>query len=565
MKKGMAMIRVISLVLLGLSFAQQAISADQSNNNQKSAPSRYITEDIAIQKKAESMVKSAINFLQQNGLDKTAHAIAHTKQFEYGDITLFIVDETGTFMVTGDEPATTWNNISKSSDFHGLTGKQIIESAMKDNGWLQFGWRNAARLIYMQPTVLDGKKYYVGADYYSFSQADEAVGLVKYAIANFTQKKELALPASDAFSDMSYPGGKYIRGSLYIFAYDFDGNTVAHGGDPTSVGTNQIDAKDRFGKYMHKEMIERLKDVSQGVGIWVEYDYKGTLKRSYVEKVIDHDGKAYIIGCGYYPDINRKSLEDLVNSGYEYLKTVGKTEAANAIDNNEDNNFRLGPLSLFIYDLKGNCVADGSNASLVGRNYWNAKDENGIYYVRAFIKRATPNGAWINIAANNSIKSIYLKLVNIGTEQLVMGGGIYPTTKQEAMILLVKSAQSHFATHTSPETFATIAQPHEALTRGDLEVFVFDLNGYCLAYGDNVSVIWQNFMDAKDDLGNPYIQTAIKAAQRGPSLVRYQLNNLPKEAYVELAKKDGKTYVFGSTRYIMPKSIATDTPRKKRR
>lgn len=534
----------------------------QANNQITPSSINGKSKNNVLNMQTQQLVKEAANLFKAEGLAKTSYAISHTSRFFTGTISLFILDENGNYVATGSERSYLWQPIFKNTDLYAKTGQYLSEIAKKD-GWLNYNWRNATRVVYIQEVKdLQGRTFFIGGGYFSFSPADEVVNLVKDAVANFEEKKAKKLNPDDAFSDMSYLLGKFINGPLYIFAFNFDGTTIAHGEDPTSVKINRLDVKDsRTGKYIYRDMIEKV-NTSLNNSAWTEYYYKGALKRSYIQKVVDNEGKAYVIGSGYFPDINRKTLQNLVERGYEYLKTTGKSEAAKAISNPDNNSFQLGNLSLFIYDMKGNCVANGKNPSLIGKNFYNAKDEQGNYYVQMFLQRATPEGAWVNVANNNSVESVFIKRADIGTEQLVIGGGIYPLSKHEAMILLVKSGISFFSVNGSTETFDIARQADKRFIRGDLEIFVFDTEGYCLVYGDNVDVVWQNFMDTQDDDQRLYIRAAINAAKEGPATIEYKINGIPKVAFVEQVVKDGTPFVFGSSMYVGPSTVQSPTVSK---
>lgn len=72
--------------------------------------------------------------------------------------------------------------------------------------------------------------------------------------------------ALKAFSD---PNGPFQRGELYIFAYDFDGNVLAHGGNPELVGQNLTGMTDVNGA----DLLDALMSAARDGGGWVEYQW----------------------------------------------------------------------------------------------------------------------------------------------------------------------------------------------------------------------------------------------------------------------------------------------------
>jgi cytochrome c len=124
--------------------------------------------------------------------------------------------------------------------------------------------------------------------------AEEAVAMVRSAIAaikaNGKEKvfAEIADPQNTQFHDRD----------LYIYIYDFNGVTLAHGNNPKMVGKNLYELRDADGKPIVKELIELAK--SKGTG-WVDFKWPNPVtkklekKSGYIETV---DGM--FIGSGIY-------------------------------------------------------------------------------------------------------------------------------------------------------------------------------------------------------------------------------------------------------------------------
>ncbi len=121
---------------------------------------------------------------------------------------------------------------------------------------------------------------------------EEAVAMVKRGVAYI---KEVG--RDKAMAEFINPKGKFVDGSLYIFAYDMKGINLASP-NPKIVGKNMLEVKDQSGKYTVKSYI----DVAQTKGSgWVDFIWPhpqtGALqqKSAYVEKVDD-----ILIACGIY-------------------------------------------------------------------------------------------------------------------------------------------------------------------------------------------------------------------------------------------------------------------------
>ena len=102
-----------------------------------------------------------------------------------------------------------------------------------------------------------------------------------------------------ALAAFTAPGGEFHDGQLYIYAYDFNGTVIAHGGDSKLVGKNLIGMKDPNGLPVIQELVRRAKT---GRG-WLVYTWpnpangnKQEPKLGYVVKVDD----TWFLGSGTY-------------------------------------------------------------------------------------------------------------------------------------------------------------------------------------------------------------------------------------------------------------------------
>jgi cytochrome c len=102
-----------------------------------------------------------------------------------------------------------------------------------------------------------------------------------------------------ALRTFTSPGGEFHRGELYIYAYDFNGTVIAHGGDKTLVGKDLIGMKDTNGVMVISELV-RLAKTGSG---WLMYTWpnpahgnKQEPKLGYVVKVDD----TWFLGSGTY-------------------------------------------------------------------------------------------------------------------------------------------------------------------------------------------------------------------------------------------------------------------------
>lgn len=125
--------------------------------------------------------------------------------------------------------------------------------------------------------------------------ADQATAMVKKAAALIKSAGK-----DKAFAEISNPANKDFHDrDLYVYVYDLNGVTLAHGNNPKMVGKNLLDLKDGDGKPIIKTMVEVAKSPA-GKG-WVDYKWPNPVtkaveqKSGYVERVDD-----VLVGSGIY-------------------------------------------------------------------------------------------------------------------------------------------------------------------------------------------------------------------------------------------------------------------------
>ena len=112
-------------------------------------------------------------------------------------------------------------------------------------------------------------------------------------------------------------------------------------------------------------------------------------------------------------------------------------------------------------------------------------------------------------------------------------------TRDEA-IALTKQVVESLNTTGKDKTFAAVDDKSGAFVKGDLYVFIYDLNGTCLAHGANDKLIGKNLIGMKDADGKLLIQEIVDLAKtKGSGWVEYKFWNPvsktidAKQSYIE--------------------------------
>jgi cytochrome c len=93
--------------------------------------------------------------------------------------------------------------------------------------------------------------------------------------------------------------GEFVKGELYIYAYDFKGTVIAHGGQPDLVGKNLIDMKDKNGVMV----IQGLIKLAESGGGWLKYLWPNPLDNNKIEPKLGYAKKVddtWWLGSGIY-------------------------------------------------------------------------------------------------------------------------------------------------------------------------------------------------------------------------------------------------------------------------
>ncbi len=141
---------------------------------------------------------------------------------------------------------------------------------------------------------------------YEHQQTKDVVQLVYDAV------NEIELKGVDAFAQFRVEGSKWFFDGTYIFVWGIDGMRYVYPPDPAGEGQNMKNLKDIDGKPIGQKFIETAQK-NEG---WVFYmwtkpgETKSEKKTTFIKRVIDADGKVYLVGCGFYGMPQEKNLNE---------------------------------------------------------------------------------------------------------------------------------------------------------------------------------------------------------------------------------------------------------------
>ena len=498
---------------------------------------------------AETLVNEAATYFQRTKNSTACRDFRKSLSWRIGELNIFVFTDAGTCLVHGDDTDIIWKNFKdyKTPEDKSLISEMLLKG--EKGGWMSYNWNNGFMYAFVKVVNKSNKKYIIGTGFFPERRDFTVEQLVKSAVSNFNDhgKKE-------SFDLISNQVGPFVKGDVYLFAYDFDGNNVAHGENIAYIGQNLLGLVDSDGAPIIKKMIEIAKN-PEGAG-WLDYTWAGIPKRGYVQRVVDPKTKTpYFIGAGYYPTVDEDYVKSFVGGAIKYLKTNGADTAFKAF-NNVVGQFAVGGLRIQVYELDGKNVANGDNPGFVGQNLIKRKDSEGREIVAMMIAEANKNGrGWISYLNNNAYEQTYFEKVEVPDGIYIVSSGFFPSSKQQSVKALVEKAVISLKSSVNYEAFREFTSRDTDFFRGDLRIFAYDNQGVCYANGDNTSVIWKNFKTGKDIVGKRVLDNIIITASSGGGWIEYKVNNASRRVFVKSVEKkiegqDSKTFVLGCGYYL---------------
>ena len=398
------------------------------------------------------------------------------------------------------------------------------------------------------------------------------VAFVNEAVAYaHTHGKEAAL------AEFSNPQGSFVRGELYIYAYDFNSTTLAHPVSPEKIGVNRLNEPDALGNPYARGFLDA---VNNGTGyLW--FYYKNPLHNSAIEKKLGYVAKVddtWWLGSGvYYGPLEQsvasasgspsttKEIKDFVDSAAGFAQKNGK-DAALAEFNNKSGPFTRGDLYIYALDYSGKALALAYQPQLVGTSFFNVKDSSGRYYTRTEIQLAREDGGYLLYQypdpAKNFTVRYKISYVRPVDDTYWIGAGIYTNEEKLAdqeLRQFVADAKAYAKTHGKERALAEFNDPNGSFVKDDLYIFADDYNGTALSWPYRPDQVGLNLFNQTDAMGTHHIQAILNSARNGTGLVEYYTEN-PRTNTTQLkisyvTDVDG-TWVLGAGRYMEPGTVS---------
>ncbi|MCX6701117.1 MAG: cache domain-containing protein [Methanomicrobiales archaeon] len=228
--------------------------------------------------------------------------------FTKGDLYIFAYEMNGTTLALPYQQGLLGLDRTGISDSNGVKFMDRIKELARDGGGSLYyiypnpidNYREEFKFTYVMPV---DKEWFIGAGMYlpelsagfNTTDRDELVGRVKQA-RGYAQVQG----ANTAIADFNDRKGVFANGSRYIFAYGYNGTTLAMPFQPDVIGSNRLNFSDPYGVKITAWEISTAKN--GGGFVYVDYFNPDTgtvgLKLCYVAPVDDE----WLVGSGIYTE-----------------------------------------------------------------------------------------------------------------------------------------------------------------------------------------------------------------------------------------------------------------------
>ena len=288
------------------------IDNSESVKNLDSDPNAEKTQDlnssiISLTKYMENATEFAKNHKKEAALSAFNNQSGH---FVSGDRYVFAYDMNGTALALPFQQGFIGKNRMNLTDENGFSIlPAMIDRASDGGGYLYFVYPNPAEnytpmLKLFQVKPID-KDWFIGSGIYiphiqssvSPQNLSELSTRVKKAVMHADE-----VGKEKAIADFNDINGTYADGGNYIFAYGYDGTTLALPHQPELIGTDRSNYSDQFGCQIIRMEIDAAK---RGGGyVYVVYGNPDTKKNELKLCYVAPAGDEWFVGSGIYTGQN---------------------------------------------------------------------------------------------------------------------------------------------------------------------------------------------------------------------------------------------------------------------
>ncbi len=505
---------------------------------------------------AELLAQKAVEYLEHTSLYEACHHFAKDIAWRKGDLSVMVFNKDGVIFVDVHEPFLTWKKPGDADVDLQLPMPYILELVERGGGWIDYPHNKRLRLLYVRQALQDNAQYVVGVGFFAESTQLDTYFLVRSTLNYFKDHgaqatiKAINNPEDPTLSER-LPPNPFIRGNFYVSVIDYHGNTVADArgmAQPLSSPDNSL---------INQKIVQK----AQEGGGWITYSWGNTLKRTLVAPMYDANTNTYYaVASGYFPEITDITGPELVHRAARFLKRQGKARAFKEFAQ-RFSNFRVGDLTLKIFDLQGRLVLDADYAHAHNTHTLSYLNNPNQSFIQEMVQIArTENHGSVNFIAKHGNHVLYFERV----KQLIVATDYIPNAKERTVEALVRSGADYLKKHDPYTAFREFKRRYGRFSVGDVYLFVYDAQGTCFVHDAHSHVIWHNFIDFTDQQGTPILTTLFNTLKTQPEgWAQFVLNNGERRVFAmrcdtnsyysaqqKRARKRTRSYLIGAGYYV---------------
>lgn len=257
----------------------------------------------------------------------------------------------------------------------------------------------------------------------------ELIGLVEAAVE--LVEAEGVEPACARFREA---GSRWFEGETYIFVLDMQGKAICHPAQPALEGRYLNELRDPKGRPILELMVRELESSDEG---WVHYQWPRPGERlfrwktTYVRKARVEGGEPVMVSSGRYQmQIEPFFIVEQVDDAVELIREEGE-QAAFARFRDRKSGFLFYSAYVFVLDRDGVLLVNNGTPENENKNLSELADIDGRLFVQEMLRVPLGGSAWIHYKwpkpgdARPSAKSSFVRRVDFGGRQLIVGSGVY--------------------------------------------------------------------------------------------------------------------------------------------
>ena len=509
------------IVVIGLFFSQFLLGVH--------LPLLFQQEDevfVAKKKTLEALMeKIALVLFRNKTIDQICFALNTDPEFTRGESAPFLCLENGTCLASYHEPDLVWKNLKNFTDIDRESIVDLMIQGTENNwaGWISYRWNGVLKTVYVRRMIKDQKNYFLGIGFYPDSRKEMVSYIVKKT-ATLIKKYGI----EKALDELQKRNNLFEKGDMAPFIFVPEGKCL--------IGYDQIGMKQK--KVLEKSLLKLLIKTAQAGGGWVSYPFNGMEKYGYIEQVAvknkepktSVDEEKYFIGAGFFPELTKDTIIEIVRQIESYCQSWGKEKTCAKI-NKYPGGFSRGAISLSAFNHQGICIAAGKHPDLIGKNLTALKDDEGRPLIH--MENLLKGSQWTCFRFHNALMAMYVQQVVVGEEPFFITAGFYPFAHCDESELLVKDAIKYLQFYGTEKSFEEFSKKDGSFVRGDLSIMAYDFQGICLVDGYHKQFLWNNFLKVSGPKGKLFVKSFIEKAKSGGGWLSYDVHNVCRHVYIE--------------------------------